>query len=206
MGDDCATRLGMTGMHRWAGFAKDKGQCRERSHLWLQRLACPVPSARRGTRSRVNEPSSQSWQKLSSNLGVVIASLGSRFPAASKGQWLSRKVALWNSPQCAELSDHTKVAWSTQKPTVFGATAKRSIVVPPWVVRGLADCALQPNRSNVSTKVGAGSVAPHPDDFLLCLLPFRKLFSSLLLLVFRVRPSLRMPVFSGSVLCLSKMF
>ena len=63
--------------------------------------------------------------------------------------------------QCAELSDHRREAWSTQKPTVLGATARRSVLVPSCVVRCLADCALQPSRKSVSTKVAAASVAPH---------------------------------------------
>ena len=63
--------------------------------------------------------------------------------------------------QSAELSDHRRDAWSTQKPTFLGATARRSILVPSWVVGCLADCALQPRRSSVSTKVAAASVAPH---------------------------------------------
>ena len=33
--------------------------------------------------------------------------------------------------------------------------------MPSWVVRCLADCALQPRRKSVSTKVAAASVAPH---------------------------------------------
>ena len=57
----------------------------------------------------------------------------------------------------------TQKAQFTQKPTVFGA--KRSIFVPSWVVRCLADWALHPSRKSVSTKVAAASVAPHHDRF-----------------------------------------
>ena len=77
----------------------------------------------------VNEPSSQSWQKLSSqprsqdsqswvqmpretSLTSTLRCQSvhpSRFPAASKGQWLSRKVALWNSPSV--LSCRTTPKW-----------------------------------------------------------------------------------------------
>ena len=63
--------------------------------------------------------------------------------------------------RCAELSDNKREAWSTQKPTVFGATAKRSIFVPLWEVGCLVHCALQPSRRMVCTKVTAASVAPH---------------------------------------------
>ena len=58
--------------------------------------------------------------------------------------------------QCAELSDHNREA-----PTVFGAIAERSIFVPLWIVRCLADWALHLSRKSVSTKVAAASVAPH---------------------------------------------
>ena len=63
--------------------------------------------------------------------------------------------------QCAELSDHKREAWSTQTPTVLGDTAWRSILVPLWEVRCLADWALHPNRESVSTRC-VRSATPRP--------------------------------------------
>ena len=40
-------------------------------------------------------------------------------------------------PVCRAVGPHQR--WSTQKPTVLGATARTSSVVPSWVVRCLAD-------------------------------------------------------------------
>ena len=85
----------------------------------------------------------------------------SKRPEASSGLMASQKSGPLALPQCAELSVRTRVAWSTQKPTVFGATARRSILVPTWVVRCRADCALHPRRNKVRINVAAASVAQH---------------------------------------------
>ena len=125
-------------------------------------------------------PSLQSWQLPSSPLSRASlswaqmpreTSLTSTFrcqsdhpsslPETRRGLKASQKRGPLDSFQCAELSDHKREAWSTQMPTVFGATARRSIFVTLWEVRCLADWALHPNHQSVSTKVAAASVAPH---------------------------------------------
>ena len=77
----------------------------------------------------------------------------SSLPETRSGLMASQKSGPLDWFQCTTQG----IAWSTQKPTVLGATARRSIFVPLLLVMCLADCALQPNRSNVSTKV-----AVHP--------------------------------------------